>query len=76
MTIGELKKHFSEAIEHVKQGETIVISYVRKKDKVAALIPYQQLESAKPRSLGLLEGRAQCYIQDNFSMSDEELLAP
>ena len=74
LSIGELKTHFSEALEHVKQGETIVISYGRKKEKVAALIPYRQLESAKPRPLGLLEGRAQCYILDDFSMSDEELL--
>ena len=74
LTIGELKTHFSEVLEHVKQGETIVISYGRKKEKVAALIPYRQLESAKPRSLGILEGRAQCHILDDFSISDDELL--
>ena len=74
VTIGELKTHFSEVLEHVKQGETVVISYGRKKEKVAALIPYRQLIAAKPRSLGLLEGRAQCHILEDFSMSDEELL--
>jgi len=74
MTIGELKTHFSEVLEHVKQGETVVISYGRKKEKVAALIPYQQLESVKPRPLGLLENRAKCYILDSFPISDEELL--
>lgn len=74
VTIGELKTHFSEVLDHVKQGETVVISYGRKKEKVAALIPYRQLIPVKPRSLGLLEGHAQCHILDNFSMSDEELL--
>ena len=74
LTIGELKAHFSEVLEYVKQGETVVISYGRKKEKVAALIPYRQLAPAKPRSLGLLEGRAQCHILDDFSVSDEELL--
>lgn len=74
LTIGELKTHFSEVLEHVKQGETVVISYGRKKEKVAALIPYWQLEPAKPRPLGLLEGRAQCRLSKNFSLSDEELL--
>lgn len=74
LTIGELKAHFSEILEHVKQGETVVISYGRKKEKVAALIPYRQLVSAKPRSLGILEGRAKCYLSDDFAMSDEELL--
>lgn len=74
LTIGELKTHFSEVLEQVKQGETVVISYGRKKEKVAALIPYRQLGSAKPRPLGLLEGHAQCHILNNFSLSDEELL--
>ena len=74
LTIGELKTHFSEVLEHVRQGETVVISYGRKKEKVAALIPYRDLPAAKPRSLGLLEGRAQCHILDDFTMSDEELL--
>ena len=74
LTIGELKTHFSEVLEYVKQGETVVISYGRKKEKVAALIPYGQLSLAKPRPLGLLEGRAQCRILDDFSISDEELL--
>ena len=74
LTIGELKTHFSEVLEHVKQGETVVISYGRKKEKVAALITYSQLASAKPRPLGLLEGHAQCHIFDDFSISDEELL--
>jgi antitoxin (DNA-binding transcriptional repressor) of toxin-antitoxin stability system len=74
LTIGELKTHFSEVLEQVKQGETFVISYGRKKEKVAALIPYQQLKPGKPRRLGLLEGRAQCHFKGDFSISDEHLL--
>jgi antitoxin (DNA-binding transcriptional repressor) of toxin-antitoxin stability system len=74
LTIGELKAHFSEVLKHVKQGEAVMISYGRKKEKVAALIPCRQLVSAKPRFLGLLEGRAQCYFADDFAISDEELL--
>ena len=74
LTIGELKTHFSEVLEHVKQGETVVISYGRKKEKVAALIPYRQLKPAKPRPLGLLEGRARYQMLDGFSMTDEDLL--
>ena len=74
LTIGELKTHFSEVLGYVKQGETVVISYGRKKEKVAALIPYRELKPTKPRSLGLLEGRAQCNVLDGFSMNDEELV--
>jgi len=75
LTIGELKTHFSAVLEQVKQGETFVISYGRKKEKVAALIPYKKLKPSKPRPLGLLEGCAQCRFKNGFSISDEELLA-
>jgi len=75
LTIGELKTHFSAVLEQVKQGETFVISYGRKKEKVAALIPYKKLKPGNPRPLGLLEGCAQCRFKNDFSISDEELLA-
>ncbi|MGH8615821.1 MAG: type II toxin-antitoxin system Phd/YefM family antitoxin [Gammaproteobacteria bacterium] len=73
LTIGELKTHFSEVLEQVRQGETFAISYGRKKEKVAALIPYQEL-TLRTRRLGVLEGRAQCYFKEDFSLSDEQLL--
>jgi prevent-host-death family protein len=74
LSIGTLKAHFSEVIDQVRQGETVVVSYGRKKEKVAALIPYEQLQQVKPRKIGFMEGRGQCYIHEDFSMSDEELL--
>ena len=74
MTVGEFKTHFSEALDQVKQGETVIISYGRKKEKVAALVPYPQLEPVKPRLIGLLHGQAECRIGKDFSISDEELL--
>lgn len=73
ITIGELKMHLSEVLEEVRRGETIVISQGRKNEKVAALIPFHQLES-KPRQLGVLEGRAQFCIADEFSLADDDWL--
>lgn len=74
MTIGELKARFSETLAQVKQGETVVVCYGKKKDKVAAIIPYDQLPSVKERPLGLLQGKASCILRDDFAVSDDELL--
>lgn len=74
MTIGELKARFSEVLEQVKQGETVVICYGKQKEKVAAIIPYHQLIPAAERPLGLLQERASCTLHDDFAVSDEEFL--
>ena len=74
MTIGELKSRFSEVLEHVKRGETIVICYGKRKEKIAAIIPYRQLTPKGERPLGLLQGRASYRLREDFAISDEELL--
>ena len=74
--IGEFKAHFSTILERVKQGEKIVISSGKKREKVALLVPYEsKIETRQRRKLGLLQGKARCVIRDNFSMSDAELLS-
>ena len=75
LSIGELKSHFSAVLEQVKNGETIVVSYGRNKEKVAAIVPYSQVMPAGERPLGPLSSKAQCIIGDDFAISDEDLLA-
>ncbi len=72
--VGEFKARFSEIIESVKGGETVVVAYGRNQEKVAALIPYDQLPARQPRQLGVLAGKAGVRFGDDFAMTDEELL--
>ena len=75
MTVGELKAQFSEVLRQlIKNGEPVVISYGKKREKVAAIIPYKQLNPETERPLGLMQGRARCLLHDDFSLSDEEML--
>ena len=74
MTIGEVKARFSEVLESVRRGKTVIISYGRKREKVAALVPYRRAAAAKRRPLGLLRGKARCRIARDFSVTDEQLL--
>jgi len=72
--VGEFKARFSELMDSVRAGETIVVAYGRNQEKVAALIPYAQLEAAAPRRLGSLAGVASVSFADDFAITDAELL--
>ncbi len=74
MTVGDFKSRFSEALEAVSAGETIVVSYGRNRRKVAAMVPYSQLQSRHKRPLGLLQSKARVSFGRNFKLSDDELL--
>ncbi len=70
--VGEFKTHFSEIIEQVRAGEEIIISYGKKKENVAVLIPYASYKTKKIQ-LGLLQHKT-FKIHDDFKMTEEELL--
>lgn len=72
--VGEFKARFSEMIDSVRAGETIVVAYGRNQEKVAALIPFSQLPLNQPRQLGVLAGKASVSFAEDFAMTDEELL--
>jgi prevent-host-death family protein len=74
MTVGELKSHFSEVLDQVQQGEEIVISFGKKREKVAVLVPFARYAHPE-RALGLLQGKGSFSLKRGFKMSDEELLS-
>lgn len=70
--VGDFKTHFSEMLELVRSGEEIIISYGKKKENVAVLIPYAAYKTKKIR-LGLLQDKS-FKVHDDFKMTEEELL--
>ena len=75
MTVGELKAHFSDVLDQLsKNGEPVAISYGKKKEKIAAIIPYSQLKPQTERPLGVMQGKANYVIHEDFALSDEEML--
>jgi antitoxin (DNA-binding transcriptional repressor) of toxin-antitoxin stability system len=73
MPIGELKTHFSEILEDVRQGSQVGILYGRAKKPVAMIVPYAE-EPVKERKIGILDGIATVEFKDGFEMTEEELL--
>ena len=73
MSVGEFKTNFSEALKSVQAGEQIGISFGKRKEVVACLVPHSPAKKAK-RKLGVLEGKGKVTFGRNFKMTTEELL--
>ena len=75
MTVGHFKSHFSQVLDFVQHGEDVVISYGKKKEKIAVLVPYDRYEGKSQRILGLLADKATFAIAADFKINDDELLS-
>lgn len=73
MTVGDFKSHFSEAIDWVKSGKKIAVTFGRKKEVVGYFVPETE-GIEKKRKLGMLEGSASVIFKDDFKMTEEEFL--
>jgi antitoxin (DNA-binding transcriptional repressor) of toxin-antitoxin stability system len=74
LPVGELKAQFSEVLEMVKNGETFGILYGKKKKPIAMIVPYKE-NDRKVRKIGILEGKVEVTFSDDFSISEEDLVA-
>jgi len=75
MTVSQFKAHFSEVLDLIQHGEDIVISYGKKKEKIAVLVPFANYGGKPQRILGLLAGKASFSITGDFKITDDELLS-
>ena len=73
MIIGDLKTHFSQVIKNVKSGEEIAVTFGRKKEIVAYLIPKAARIGAK-RQLDILQGKGTVTFADDFKLTNDEFL--
>lgn len=75
--VAQLKSDFSHILHLVQtQGETFVIEYGKSHKKVAMIVPYNPyIDQQEERTFGLYKTKGSVRFSDDFSMSDEELLA-
>ncbi|HVY75368.1 MAG TPA: hypothetical protein VG890_11090 [Puia sp.] len=72
LSVGEFKSNFSEVLKKVLAGEEIGISYGKKKEIVARLVP-KNTKKGK-RKIGILEGKAKVTFSRDFKITEEEFL--
>ncbi len=70
MSVGELKTHFSEVLKNVEAGEKIAITFGKKKEIKAFIVPKEQ--EMKPRKLGILEGKGGFFLREDFNITTDD----
>ena len=73
LPVGELKTNFSEILDNIKSGEEVIITYGKKRESIAVIIPYEKYKKKNRIKMGLLKER-KMKINNNFKMTEEELL--
>ncbi len=73
LPVGDFKTHFSEVIDDVRAGEEIIITYGKKRENVAVIIPYREYKKRNSIKLGLLRDKT-FNVKPDFEMTEEELL--
>lgn len=74
LSTGEFKLHLSSVLKSIMEGEEYIISYGKKKKKIAVVIPYSKYVKKNPRKLGLLSKKGNFSLKKDFKMSEEELI--
>lgn len=75
LPVGEFKAHFSAILKKVEKGEEFIISYGKKRENVAAIIPFKKLAfQRKTRTIGLLKEKAGFKISGDFKTTDSAFL--
>ncbi|MFO1481674.1 MAG: type II toxin-antitoxin system Phd/YefM family antitoxin [Turneriella sp.] len=78
LMVADFKAQFSDVLDKVRQGEEVVLGYGRKKEKIAVLVPYEKyrrtMAGATTRRAGSLAGKGKVIFQDDFKISDDDLL--
>ena len=68
------KSHFSSVLKDVEAGNEVTITYGKKNQAIAVIIPYEKWKKNQKRQLGTLEGKMSVHFADDFAMTDEELI--
>ena len=77
LQLAEAKTHFSSIMQDIKNGNEVAISYGKKKQTIAVIIPYEKWKKnkkAKKRELGTLKDKVKVKFSHDYKMSDEELI--
>jgi prevent-host-death family protein len=74
VAVGEFKAQFSSVIKELQEGHPITITYGKKRTKLAVLVPYDQFVKSAERQIGVLQGKANYVMHDDFTITDEAFL--
>ncbi|HOE08376.1 MAG TPA: type II toxin-antitoxin system Phd/YefM family antitoxin [Treponemataceae bacterium] len=74
LPVAEIRTNFSALLKEVESGSEIGITFGRKKETIAVIIPIDEYKKIKARKLGTLEGKVKVEFSDNWAITEEEFI--
>lgn len=74
LPVAEVRTNFSALLKEVESGSEIGITFGRKKETIAVIIPIDEYKKIKARKLGTLEGKVKVEFSDNWAITEEEFI--
>jgi len=69
LPVAEIRSHLTSLLKEVESGNEIGITFGKKKETIAVIVPIAEYRRIKARRLGTLEGKVQVEFADNWSIS-------
>ena len=73
--VAEVRSNLSMLLKEVESGHEIGISFGRRRETIAVIVPIAEYKKIKERRLGSLAGKLTVEFKDNWKMSDDEFLS-
>ncbi len=70
--VGEFKANLSKYFKEIEKGESIAVSYGKKKDVIGVLVSPAIFSKINQRRIGILDGIATVEFMPDFKITDEE----
>lgn len=75
LQVAEAKTHFSTVLKDVEAGNEIAISYGKRKETIAVIVPYEAWKKSRKRELGTLKGKGTVKFSKDWYITDDELMS-
>ena len=74
LPIAEVRSNLSMLLKEVEAGSEIGISFGRRRETIAVIVPIAEYKRIKERRLGSLAGKVTVEFGQDWKMTEEELL--
>jgi antitoxin (DNA-binding transcriptional repressor) of toxin-antitoxin stability system len=74
LPLAEVKTNFSSLLKEVQACNEIAVSYGKKRETIAVIVPYKEYKRSKKRKLGSLKGKMKVIFENDFSITDADFI--
>ena len=74
LSVAKVRMNCSALLKEVELGNEIGITFGRKQETIAMIVPIEEYKRIKARKLGSLEGKVKVEFSENWTITDEEFI--